>query len=111
MKIKIWTWYTNPFRLGGELRTPIMCEVEADRKIDLGKGYSGWVVSHPKNKIRKYVVESRTGAIVGHSVQQVKKDIQKTTIKKIEEQLLAAKSSLGNLEFISTKEFWQRMRQ
>lgn len=108
MKVKIWTMGYFPFTMGGSVHQPISCEVHAIDLFDIGKGQKAYLVLSPKGKL--YVAESETGAIVGHDVEEVRKDISSTTEEVLKGQLEEARKLASKAKELSIEEFWSMFR-
>ncbi len=108
-KIKVWTLGYSPFIMGGNVNAPIMAEVEALGPFDLGKGYSGYLVTSPTGKT--FVAESETGAFVGPDIESVRADVRDADPKVMWEQVEEAKKLLVDVRYLSPKEFWSMFRK
>jgi hypothetical protein len=102
----IWTWAYFPFQMGGQVTRPMLTEVEAIEEKSIGKGYKGFSFKTPKG-IK--IAESITGAIVGDSFEQVRKDIAEGDDGVIKKQISEAKKELekGNGKRLSKAEFFR----
>lgn len=109
MKIKIFTRAYRPFLMGGDVHAPVACEAEvADVEYDFGQGFRGYLVHAPNGQTA--VVEKRSGAIVGWSLDEVRRDIKEAkSIDMMGEQVIAAVEQSKQADKISEKEFWALM--
>ena len=107
MKKKVWITNYRPFIMGGDVNAPIMCEVEILGEYDLGKDYIGWLFATPSGKT--FVAESITGAIVGNTLEDVRKDIEEADLKIMEKQIEDAKVMLEKAYMGTKEEFWKRL--
>ena len=106
-QVTIWKWGYFPFTLGGKVHRLIKCTVEAEGPVDLGGGYSGYVVVAPTG--RTYVAEASSGGLVGPSVEEVRDDIRKGDPHAMQEQIEAAKVKLAKAQEVSVDRFWGRV--
>jgi len=108
----IWTEGYRPFIFGGSCYYPLMTTVDCEGPFDLGKGYLGWVTYSPLTG-NCYVAEDTTGAIVGHSITAVRKDIKEGDPKVMREQVANAQRRISN-PLVNTEvepaEFWKMIR-
>jgi glycine/D-amino acid oxidase-like deaminating enzyme len=107
-KITIWTYGHRPFVMGGAVDYPMGTEVEADGPHDLGKGYTGYLVTAPNGKT--FVAESETGAIVGADLDFVRNDIKESDPEVVKKQIAHAREELKRLERVTPEQFWTAMR-
>lgn len=108
MKIKVFTLAYQPFRLGGDLHTPISCEVEVTGPYKLGLGYEGYLVTAPNGST--FVAESTTGAFVGPTIREVRQDIEAGDPKLMKAQVKSAKGLAARAEPTSANRFWSMLR-
>ena len=108
MKKLIWTEAYRPFMMGGDVNQPIGTMVELDTPIDLGKGAVVHVVASPNGTI--HIVESKTGAFVGTSLAQVKKDIKEADEDVIKQQIKDSRKRRKEVEVMSNEDFWSYFR-
>jgi hypothetical protein len=106
-KITIWSIGYFPFTMGGKVHRPIKTEIEInDNQIfDLGKGKKGYLIISPKGKT--YVAESETGAFVGSTIEDVRKDILEGDKKVMNKQIKEAKEQVRMAEKFEPEEFWR----
>ena len=71
--LEIWKWGYFPFTLGGEVHRPIKTTVAVGEPLDLGKGYSGYLIEGPNGQ--KFIAEATSGGIVGPDLKSVREDI------------------------------------
>jgi hypothetical protein len=108
MKHNIWTWYYNPWKMGGSCNQPMLAEVECLGPYDLGKGYEGYYTVSPNG--RTFVMEAETGAIVGYTLEEVRSDISSGDEQEMRDQIGLAKVAVIHAEHVTIDEFWKRMR-
>ena len=101
----VWTAGYNPWVMGGDVHAPVGTELEVGEKIDLGKGYFGYLVVSPISG-NTHVAEAETGAFVGDSINDVRKDIEEADEKMMAEQIAAARERLKKVRRFSKEEFW-----
>jgi hypothetical protein len=107
-KIKIWTKDYRPFILGGNVHQPMATEAEASGPFALGKGYEGYVVLSPLGE--SFVAESKTGALVGPTLNEVRADIKKAKKSVMKKQIIEAQESVKAARIVDPAEFWKRLR-
>lgn len=101
----IWTYFKRPFVMGGRVNQPTGFKKELGEELDLGKGYKGCQLVSPKGKT--IIVEKQSGAIVGSSLEEVRKDIECAETHVMEEQVKFACSELEKINVILEEEFWK----
>lgn len=106
--MKIWTEAYRPFVMGGDCNAPVICNVPVDGPFDLGAGQTGYLAVSPGGKT--FVAESTTGAIVGPTVEAVRKDIKTADEAVMQEQLAHAKERVKRANPVSQSEFWRLLR-
>lgn len=104
-KMKIWTVGYRPFILGGKCNYLVGCEIEPDREVDLGNGYTGFEITSPSGN--KIIAEKTSGAIVGTSLEQVRTDIATGDPEVMAKQVAEACKNTKEVEVVSTEEFWK----
>ncbi len=104
-KRKIWTYGYSPFTMGGNVNRPIMTEIGYIEEKSIGKGLLAFSFKTPKGTIR--IAESETGAIVGESFEEVKKDIMAADKKVIVKQIEDAKKTIEGIPVMDKNEFFQ----
>lgn len=108
MRIKAWTEAYNPFRMGGSCYYPLAVETNGSEWFDAGKGFMCGKIYSP-DKTRSAIVEMRSGAIVGETVEQVMKDVAECDDFNImEQQVKEALERISSLstEVVTEEEFW-----
>jgi hypothetical protein len=100
-----WTYFYNPFVMGGSTWQPEGCELEKTERIDLGAGFFGYKYVSPKGKT--IIVEEKSGAIIGNSVEEVKNDIANSVIKVMTKQVEDACQTVKTVKVISQEKFWE----
>lgn len=108
MRLTVWTAAYSPFMMGGNVNAPIKTEVEAGDKFDIGKGFEAYLVVSPKGKT--HVVEAKTGAFVGTTIDEVKADICAGDMKVMRKQIKAAREEFKKAIPLTNDEFWGRFR-
>ena len=101
--MKAWTYVYSPFRMGGDTWHPTGFEFESNERIELGKGFYGYVLKSPNGKT--IVVEEKSGAIVGDSLERVKADIENGDIEIMKQQVKQACDV--NVKIIDEEDFWK----
>ena len=104
VKKVIWTLQRNPFAFG--IRDePVGVEVEGI-KVDLGKGFTGIIAMSPSG--RTVVAEFTSGAIVGHTVEEVRNDILIGVTRIMEQQVAQAMLTARSVKTLPANKFWTR---
>ncbi len=103
-KIRIYTECYQPFRMGGNLREPIACTVEAFGPFDLGKGFEAYVVCDPDG--RTVVAEAISGGLVGDTIENVRKDVEEGNEAAMARQIDEGKQITARARDIDAGEFW-----
>lgn len=107
--MKIWTRAYRPWILGGDVNAPVYTEVEpTSEHQDLGKGYQGVTVVSPSGKT--FVVETSTGGIVGHSVEDVRNDVMAADDTVLKRQIENESLNAARAEPVTVDEFWRLLR-
>jgi hypothetical protein len=106
--MKIWTNGYRPFIMGGDVNAPVFCDVPVDGPFDLGKGYEGFLAVSPSG--RTFVAESITGAIVGSTVAEVRKDVTTADEAIMKEQIAEAQKRVRRAERVSPADFWRMLK-
>ena len=111
MSVRVWTLEYVPFVMGGDVRRPVSTDVEHHGEYDLGKGFKGHLVYAPDGTT--HVAESRSGAFIGPSIQDVRLDITNCDdISLMEKQVTdAIKQSKQGGRKVTAKEFWRLLKQ
>jgi len=100
----IWTYFRNPFILGGRVNQPTGCEIEVKEEQYLGQGYCGYEIITPKGNT--IVVEKTSGAIIGDSINSVRNDITEGSPEVMKKQIEYACEELKSIKLIDQDEFW-----
>lgn len=102
----IWTRGYRPWILGGDVNAPVGIEIEVGEKLDLGKGFFGYVVTNPKTG-DTHVVEAVSGALVGSDLNKVRADVQECDdIDQMKEQIEKHKKLKKQVEVLDPDKFW-----
>lgn len=109
MKKLIWTEAYTPFIMGGNVNAPICTEVEVGDPVEIGRGMFAYVVASPINGCI-YVAESTTGAFVGSSIEEVRKDVESADVHVIKKQLKEASERVKQARHLSTEHFWSKFK-
>jgi len=112
-KIKIWTYRTAPFRLGGT-HEAIIATVTAEESFEVN-GYTLHVVKSPRTG-HYHVAEGQTGALIGYgrdkgrAIAQVVADIAQAAPGVIDSQIIEAKKIVKGAKLIKPTDFWHALR-
>lgn len=74
----------------------------------LGSGYSGFVINSPFRA--QFVVEANTGAIVGNTLDEVRKDVSTCDAEYMRRQVNCAREKLTQLQLVEPDYFWSSLR-
>lgn len=92
--------------MGGRVNQPTGFETELDNLQELARGFKGYLVTTPKGKT--IVVEEKSGAIIGDTIANVRKDIMTCDdILLMEKQVEKACREQEKVLVISEEEFWE----
>ena len=106
--MEIYTATYNPFIMGGDVHQFIKTEVPVGEPQDLGKGYSAYLVTAPNGTA--YIVEARTGALLGTDLSQVLEDVAQADTAIMEDQLSKSKLDFEKARLIQPAEFWRKLK-
>ena len=104
----VWTRGYRPFIMGGDVNGPVGTDIEVGEKIDLGKGYYGYLVASPISGTT-YIAESTTGAFVGPSIAQVRLDIAEAPLEIMQGQVENAQKEKKRVSLMTTERFWEML--
>lgn len=104
MSVRIYTLEYLAFVMGGDVWQPVSTDVEHHGEYELGKGYKGHLIYAPSG--RTYVAESRSGALVGPSIHDVRLDMSL-----MEKQVTKAIKQSKQARKVTAKEFWRLLKQ
>jgi hypothetical protein len=108
MKMIVWAvgggarW--GMMRFGGS-STNISAEVEVTGPYPLGKGFSAYIAKSPVDG-STHIVEAKSGAFIGTTLAQVRKDVKSGTVKEMGKQVAAAILDSNHTERITAEDFW-----
>lgn len=80
--------------------------MEVKNKIDLGGGFFGYEIISPKGIT--VIAEEKSGAIVGNSLEQVKKDISLGVVGEMDNQVSKTMEESKSVKIIQSNIFWNR---
>jgi hypothetical protein len=104
----VWTMGYRPFVMGGSVHYPMGTRVPCSGPFDLGRGYSGYLATAPNG--RTFVAEATTGALVGPTIEAVRKDIETGDPKLMVAQVAKATETVKKVEETTPKEFWAALK-
>ncbi len=108
--LKIWTEAYRPFILGGRVNAPIITQVKiSEPPVALGGNISVHVIVSPVTD-KTHVAEASTGALVGDSLDQVRKDFESADLKVIKGQLKEARKRREQCDPVTNDEFWRLLK-
>lgn len=109
-KLTMWTHVYRPFILGGSCNYILGTEIEEyEGPFDLGKGFTGFLVTTPSGATR--VIESTSGGIVGDTLNEVRADISTTPSKQaMQRQVDQAIAISKKVEKVDLSAFWAAMQ-
>lgn len=105
----VWTRAYRPFIMGGDVNGHVGVDVEVGEKIELGAGYYGYVVASPLTG-KTFVAESETGALVGPSIEEVRKDIETGDTGVMADQIADAREQMKHVSVLPADEFWGMLK-
>ena len=106
--MEIWTLQYRPFIMGGDVHQPVKCDVEVDGPHDLGGGYQGYIATAPDG--RTFVAEATSGAIVGPTLDEVRRDISQADPAVMAKQVAQGLSDRATAPILAPDEFWKSFR-
>ncbi len=101
--ITIWIPAYRPMMLGGDVHAPVCTQVEGT-PIDLGKGFKGYSVVTPAGGV--VIAEAKSGAIVGQSLEQVLRDIERADPIYMKKQVKEATAQFLKSNHLPSEQFW-----
>ena len=106
----IWTWGRFPFIMGGPVRQAVKTNVEpTSGPHDLGQGYEGYLITTPTGNTR--VAEATTGALVGNTLDDVRRDVANANPETMRDQVNAAAKHARSARTLTAAEFWRLMKE
>ena len=102
----IWTRNYRPFIMGGDCNVPMSTSIPTEQMTGPFEegGYELYTVTSPLDGDR-YIVEGRTGGIVGSSLEEVCADIKAANPEFMSAQITWALQELGRAELVDADEF------
>jgi hypothetical protein len=113
--MEIFTYSSNPFKIGGPQRDVISTIIEKFERIDLGKGYFGILIKNPVLPLF-HMAEERSGALVGTLksraglIKRIKNDIKAGEKEVMEEQVKIAMREKSQAIELSSRDFFSRFK-
>ena len=107
MILRIWFWGYRPFLMGGEVNGPVATDIDVGERVELGKGFYGYVIVGPKHTV---VVEETSGAVVGNVLEDVRHDIETGEQHTMDDQVAWAIQQRERADVLSNDEFWRIYR-
>lgn len=101
----IWTIGNRPFVMGGSVEYPMGTKTKCVGAYHVGKGYNVFIANGPAGQVA--VVESKSGAVVGSSIDQVRQDVATGDPALMKQQVRAALEQVNKVELIPESEWWQ----
>jgi hypothetical protein len=108
-KIEVWTiGKLGPFQIVGFPEFPLVTTVPAEGPFDIGKGYKAYLVTAPN--MTTFVVESQSKAVVGSTIEQVKRDMMgaEDPQSQIDSAISWRKTRKDSV--VAPEEFWTRLK-
>lgn len=103
----VWTKAYRPFILGNP-HTPISCELPALGPVELGKGYTGYLIVAPNGKT--FVAEATSGGFVGTSLESVRSDVADSDQATMDKQVADAIEMAKDAARVQPEQFWRLLR-
>jgi hypothetical protein len=104
----VWTLGYSPWIMGGDVNGPIGVDIEVGEKLDLGRGYFGYVVVSPITGLT-HVAEAETGAFVGTDLETVRGDVKAAEERVMMQQIDMAREQRKRVRVLAPDEFWRRL--
>ena len=96
--------------MGGPVRQPVKTDVDpTSGPHDLGQGYEGYIITTPTGNTR--VAEAITGALVGDTLDDVRRDVANANPETMRDQVAAAAQHFRNAKTLTPAEFWRLMKE
>lgn len=109
-RVRAWTICYFPFTMGGDLWRPAGADVPCDRPVQIGEFFV-CVIHGPDDMTA--VCEFTTGAIVGRTLDEVRKDIEDAIegnrTQTMREQVARAREKMRSVQLIEPDELWRRL--
>ncbi len=107
--MRIWTEAYRPFIMGGDVRAPVITNVNVEGPFVLPKGVKVFVATAPNGKT--FVVEAESGAMIGPNLEQVYSDIDACPDTAIMcRQIARAKKRQLRAVPVEPAEFWKLLK-
>lgn len=113
--MEIYTFSSNPFRMGGPQFDIIKTNVEEYERINIGKGYFALIVKNPLKNLWHFVLEN-CGAIIWTDnnkeggIKKVKSDVETGDEKIMEEQIKKGLNDRSHAILLETDDFFKRFK-
>jgi len=105
----IWIHSYTPFIMGGDVHAPVATDVPATGPFDIGAGYQAYMVASPSG--RTFVVEGITGAIIGSTIERVRKDVATADRDVMAAQIANAEKWAKRANVVKPAEFWKHVNK
>lgn len=107
-KMWIYTLEYCPFVMGGSVWQPVKTEWTVEGSFALERGYKGYLAIAPNGTT--YVIEGKSGALIGPSIEEVKKDVKSGNPEVMKEQIANALKEVANARIVEPDEFWRKLK-
>jgi len=113
--MEIYTYSSNPMRMGGRQYDIIKTNVENYERVELGKGYFGVVVKNPV-KEAFHLAEETSGALIGSDakkmnlIKKVKKDVSTGDSEVMKKQIEQGAYERKSADLLEPSEFFRRFK-
>ena len=97
-----------PFSMGGSVWQPIACRVQARGPFPIGHGFRAYLVTSPAGVT--HVAEAKSGAFVGSTLEQVRRDVSSGSYLVMIKQVAGAVAQSKTARELSPEEFWGTFR-
>ncbi len=101
----IWTEAQSPFIFGGDVAAPVGANVEVGDAVGIGAWFLAYEIVSPVDG-SMHIAESRTGALIGTSIEEVRADVAAGDIEFMREQVSLAEQRKKKVRLVESDVFW-----
>lgn len=109
MKIEVFTYQYQPFRMGGPLWRPIKVKADAVGPITLRQGMEIMVVSTPDG--RTFYSELKSGALLGDNLAEIVKDADMADPQVVAGQIAESIADMARAVLLGPDQFWRLIKK
>ena len=104
--IRVWARSYHPFTMGGDCNAPIYIKVTEYQRVDLGKGFVGYLVTSPSGY--DVIVDAVSGGIVGSDLYEVRDDVSACDDIDLMKRQTEKQREIGlTANLVEEEEFWK----